>query len=264
MGVLTGISLFSGAGGLDLAAKRAGIRTVCYVEYDPYAQAVLMSRMRDGGLDEAPIWDDVRSFRATDWSGGVDCIFGGFPCQDLSIAGEGVTGRKGIVDGTRSGLWLEFSRIIREVRPRFVVVENVTGLLDGWLGIVLGDLAIHGYDAEWRVLSACQFGAPHSRERVFILAYPNGLGRDELEENKKNISTGVHSEMPGPWGNNQNYLRIPVAWSGAEPRAGVLRVDDGMAEELDRIRLCGNGVVPQQAYPIFAKIVAMTAHRGEG
>ncbi len=124
--MLTNISLFSGAGGLDLGAKLVGgFRTVAYVEYDRYAQGVLMSRMRSGDLDDAPIFEDVRTFDGRSLAGSIAVVSGGFPCQDVSHAGK----RAGLKEGTRSGLWSKFARIIREVGPRFVLVENVPGLL---------------------------------------------------------------------------------------------------------------------------------------
>ena len=180
MGILTNLSLFSGAGGLDLGAKMVGgFKTVAYVEYDRYAQGVLMSRMRDGRLDDAPIFEDVRTFDGRSLAGSIAVISGGFPCQDVSVAGK----REGIKDGNRSGLWKEFARIIREVGPRFVLVENVPGLLSDGLGIVLGELAAMGFDAEWYVLSAAAVGAPHRRERVWIVAYAKcksgQIGRDD-------------------------------------------------------------------------------------
>lgn len=175
MGLLTNLALFAGAGGLELGARKCGgFRTVGYVERDRYAQGVLMSRIRDGRLDDGPIWDDVTTFDGRPWRGSVDVVSGGFPCQDLSYAGK----RAGIIEGKRSGLWKEYARIVGEVRPRFVLVENVPGLLaDGALGVVLGDLANLGFDAEWSVLSACFMGASHPRERVFIVAYSKDLQR---------------------------------------------------------------------------------------
>ncbi len=129
-----------------------------------------MSRIRSRDLDDAPIWDDVKTFDGKPWAG-VDIISGGFPCQDVSHAGK----RAGVKDGTRSGLWSEFHRIICEARPRFVLVENVPGLLSidagRGFGRVLGDLAAAGYDAEWCVRSAAEVGAPHLRERVWVVAY---------------------------------------------------------------------------------------------
>ena len=246
---LSAISLFSGAGGLDLAAKRCGIRTVCYVEYDAYAQACLMSRIRDGGLDDAPIWDDVTTFDGKPWRGKVDCVFGGFPCQDISIAGK----KAGINGGGRSGLWREFARIICEVGPRFVLVENVAAIInDGNLGIVLGDLASMGYAAEWEVHGACEYGAPHTRERLFLVAHPHGITlRIESEPRRGaaafNRSNGLTGYV-GRWGDRS---KRPIA-------PGVPRVGHGMAFGSYRLRCTGNGVVPDQAVPAFQKIIEMS------
>lgn len=177
---LSVLSVFAGVAGLELGHHLlGGFQTVCYVENDAYAQAVLMSRMRDGSLDEAPIWNDIKTFDAAPWADLVDVVAGGFPCQDLSTAGRG----KGIQEGTRSGLWFHMARIVRAIRkrrkvgrPLYVLVENVPGLLsnDGGraFGTVLRDLADAGFDAEWNRVSAADVGAPHLRERIWIVAYP--------------------------------------------------------------------------------------------
>jgi len=128
--------------------------------------------MRDGSLDAAPICTDITKLDGKPWRGAVDLICGGFPCQDISIAGK----RAGI-NGERSGLWSEFARIICEIRPRFTIVENVAGLLRSGMGRVLGDLAGMGYDSEWAIISAAAVGAPHLRERVWIVADADGFGR---------------------------------------------------------------------------------------
>lgn len=122
-------------------------------------------------LDPAPVWDDIVTFDGRPWRGLVDCVSGGFPCQDISNAGK----RAGI-DGERSGLWSEFARIVDEVRPRFVAIENVSALRSRGLDRVLGDLAALGYDAEWMCLRASDVGATHRRERIFILAHSSGAG----------------------------------------------------------------------------------------
>ena len=142
-----------------------GWRTVCAVEIGRFQRNVLLARQRDGVLDRFPIWDDVRTFDGGQWRGKVDVISGGFPCQDISSAGRGL----GIERGEQSGLWREYARIIREVRPRFVFVENSAMLTVRGLGIVLGDLAEAGYDAAWKVLSAGDCGAPHERKRMWIV-----------------------------------------------------------------------------------------------
>lgn len=165
--ILTSLSLFSGIGGLDIGVHRAtGARVLGYVERDAYAASVLLARMEDSSMESAPVW--VGSIEDVDLSflvGRVDIVVGGFPCQDVSVAGA----RAGI-DGQRTGLWREVVRVVREVRPRYVFLENVPGLLP-WLGRVLGDLAEIGLDAEWTCVRASDVGASHRRERVFILAH---------------------------------------------------------------------------------------------
>lgn len=159
------LALFAGVGGGILGGKLLGWRIVCAVEIDPYAASVLVARQNDGSLEPFPIWDDIRTFDGHPWRGIVDVVSGGFPCQDISAAGKGAG-----IDGERSGLWREMSRIIREVRPRYVLVENSPMLTARGLGIVLGDLAEMGYDARWGVLGAVEVGAPHKRERIWIVA----------------------------------------------------------------------------------------------
>ena len=168
------ISLFAGSGALDLAIKIAlpEARCVCYVEAEITALAVLAARITEGTLDDAPVWSDVATFNGIPWSKKVEGIIGGFPCQDLSLAGK----RAGI-HGARSGLWGHFARIIREVRPQWVYIENVPGLRQNHaMRRVLGDLSKIGYDAEWISLRASEVGASHQRDRVFILAHPSRSG----------------------------------------------------------------------------------------
>ncbi len=265
MGLLTNISLFSGAGGLDLGARLVGgFRTVAYCEFNDYAQAVLRSRIGGGELDDAPIWDDVSTFDGRPFAGLVDIVSGGFPCQDLSIAGK----RGGIKVGTRSGLWYEYARIVREVRPLGIVVENVSGLLAGGaLGIVLGDMASMGFDAEWIMFPAASIGAPHVRERVFILAYARGLvgpdpcaelgfiGKEiKWTESAFGSKNWFKSEM-GPW-RDLSPARLQEVSGCSEPP--LLRMDDGLASRMDEIKgslkLCGNGVVPQHSVPAWKRI----------
>ena len=162
------LALFAGAGGGILGGKLLGWRTVCAVEWEPYAAGVLAARQNDKILEPFPIWDDVRTFDGRPWRGAVDVVSGGFPCQDISAAGKGAG-----INGERSGLWREMARIIGEVRPRFVLVENSPMLTLRGLGTVLGDLAALGFDAEWGVLGANAIGANHKRERIWILAHTN-------------------------------------------------------------------------------------------
>ena len=159
------LALFAGAGGGILGGALLGWHTVCAVELERYPREVLLQRQRDGILPVFPIWDDVCTFDGKPWRGLVDVVSGGFPCQDISAAGKGAG-----IDGARSGLWSEMHRIICEVRPRYAFMENSPMLTSRGLGRVLGDLAASGYDAAWMVLGAYDVGAPHRRDRIWILA----------------------------------------------------------------------------------------------
>jgi DNA (cytosine-5)-methyltransferase 1 len=158
------LALFAGAGGGILGGHLLGWRTVCAVEWEPYAASVLVARQNDKILPPFPIWDDVQTFDGKPWRGIVDVVSGGFPCQDISAAGKGVG-----IEGERSGMWGEMARIIHEVRPKFVFVENSPMLTSRGLGRVLGDLATMGFDARWGVLGAANIGANHQRDRIWIV-----------------------------------------------------------------------------------------------
>ena len=166
------LALFAGAGGGILGGKLLGWRTVCAVEWEQYPACVLAARQNDGILPPFPIWDDVQTFDGKPWRGIVDVVSGGFPCQDISAAGKGAG-----IDGERSGMWKEMARIISEVRPKFVFVENSPMLTSRGLGTVLGDLASMGFDAEWGVISAADTGAPHLRERIWVVGNANNDGQ---------------------------------------------------------------------------------------
>jgi|TARA_R100000479_G_C6390530_1_gene204911 DNA (cytosine-5)-methyltransferase 1 len=173
------LDLFSGIGGFSIGLEKSGMTTAAFCEIDDYAKKVLKKNWSD-----VPIYDDVTklSKEVLDNDGiSVDVICGGFPCQDLSVAGK----QKGI-EGKRSGLWGEFARLIDEIRPKYAIVENVPNLLSGdrgrWFGRVLGDLAQIGYDAEWHCISASELGARHHRDRVWIIATPQrGMAHPRCE-----------------------------------------------------------------------------------
>lgn len=174
------LCLFAGIGGGLLGTKLLGFRTVCYVENGRYCIDVLKARIADGFLDDAPIWDDVKTFNGYPWSGLVDILTAGFPCQPFSVAGKQAAGEDD------RNLWPDTIRVIREVRPRFCLLENVPGLLagsHGYFGRILGELSESGYNARWRVVSAADVGAPHLRKRVWILAYPKQSAA-RLEEHR--------------------------------------------------------------------------------
>ncbi|AZM95120.1 MULTISPECIES: DNA cytosine methyltransferase [Vreelandella] len=173
------LALFAGAGGGILGGHLLGWRTVCAVERDAYAAQVLAQRQNDRALAPFPIWSDVCSFDGKPWRGRVDVVSGGFPCQDISAAGKGAG-----IKGQRSGLWEQMARIIREVQPGYVFVENSPVLTSRGLGRVLGDLAEMGFDAPWGCISAADLGAHHERERIWIVAYSHSLREQQPERGK--------------------------------------------------------------------------------
>lgn len=167
---MNGLDLFSGIGGISLALA-PWVRTVAYCERDRYAQSVLLSRMRDGHLDRAPIWDDVTTLRGA-MLPPIDILFGGFPCTDISVAGRGLG-----LAGEHSGLYFEILRLLDETKPRFVFLENVPAIRTRGLNTVAETLAERGFDFRWTVLSAADVGAPHLRKRWWLLAaHPDRLG----------------------------------------------------------------------------------------
>ncbi len=189
------LALFAGAGGGILGGKLLGWDTIGAVEIEDYPRRVLLQRQKDAILSPFPIWDDITTFDGKPWKGCVDIVSGGFPCQDISAAGKGVG-----ISGERSGLWKEMSRVVDEVRPRFVYVENSPMLASRGLGTVLGDMAKMGYDARWCVLGADDFGAPHRRKRIWILAYSNLCGcspRGDSERKYKNSPVEVGKAAEG-------------------------------------------------------------------
>lgn len=258
------LALFAGAGGGILGGKLLGWRTVCAVEVDAFCARRLMQRQNEGLLPPFPIWDDVRTFDGHPWRGIVDVVSGGFPCQDISAAGTG-----GGLDGARSGLWVEMARIISEVRPTFCFVENSPMLTSRGLGRVLGDLAALGYDAEWGVLGAADVGAPHQRDRCWIVAYASGIDWDAWrtkpagQQRQARIADGgtdmadsygmreLQSEggQPDEWGWTGNG-----SWWATEPDVG--RVANGVAARVDRLKALGNGQVPQCAAEAWLRLSA--------
>jgi len=174
---LNELALFAGAGGGILGGHLLGWRTVCAVEWEQYPASVLCARQNDKILPPFPIWDDVQTFDGRPWQGIVDVVSGGFPCQDISVAGGGAG-----LDGERSSMWREMARIIGEVRPRYAFVENSPMLVTRGLERVLADLTSMGYDSRWGVVSAADVGAPHKRERIWILAHTelHGLVADQV------------------------------------------------------------------------------------
>jgi len=254
------LHLFSGVGGGILGGQLLGHTTVCAVEIEEYPRQVLLQRQRDGVLPEFPIWDDVCTFDGKPWRGTVDVICGGFPCQDISSAGKG-TG----IGGKRSGLWKEYARIIGEIRPKFVFAENSPLLRGRGLDVVLGDLSELGYDARWCVLGAWHVGAPHKRNRMWVLAKARSnsqsAGTRVNERGIRGLSErcGQGQERLGPDVADPNSQRLQgdvrgvsegqgsprPSWWASEPSVG--RMAHGMAHRVDRLKAIGNGQVPAVA-----------------
>lgn len=180
------LALFAGAGGGILGGHLLGWRTICAVERDAYAAQILAQRQNDGALPAFPIWSDVCSFDGRPWRGLIDVISGGFPCQDTSSAGTG-----GGIDGARSGLWRQMARIISEVRPSFVYVENSPMLVGRGLAVVIGDLAEMGYDAKWGIVGAADLGAFHQRDRIWIVANANGSRKPQSTRGEQECGLGA-------------------------------------------------------------------------
>ena len=178
--MLNGLSLFSGIGGIDVALS-GYVKTKAYCEIDTYCQSVLLSRMLDGSLDRAPIWDDIRNFDGSTFSGYIDIIFGGFPCQDISVAGKGVG-----LEGERSGLFFEIVRLAKEIKPKFIFLENVPAITSRGGLRVVREITAMGYDCRWCVISAASVGALHRRERWFLLAHSKHDGASS-SENRRGI-----------------------------------------------------------------------------
>jgi DNA (cytosine-5)-methyltransferase 1 len=194
-------------------------------------------RQNDGLLPPFPIWDDVRTFDGTPWRGIVDVVSGGFPCQDISVSGDG-----GGINGARSGLWGEMARIIRDVQPQLVFVENSPALTIRGLGTVLGDLAAMGFGAEWGCLSAAECGAPHKRDRIWIVAHANGV-RLQRGFPREQVRTEGGTVPEADGGQAKNWIDIPKPYG--------IRSTNGVAHYMEQIRAIGNGQVPAVAAAAF-------------
>lgn len=267
------LDLFSGIGGFSLGLERAGMETVAFCEVDENCQKVLEKHW-----PEIPIWDDVKSLNKNALSAigidQIDVICGGFPCQDISVAGKG----KGL-KGERSGLWFEYKRLIGDLRPRYAIIENVANLRSRGLTTVLQDLRALGYNVEWHIISACSIGAVHRRERIWIIAYPDGgelwdgtkrpAGRrNGVQAKGKAIFGDDGAQGPSPY---SDHFRLGIAFASAEEKQkwraktaarfrdlreissiepSICREAHGLSGRLDkprkqRIKQLGNAVVPQ-------------------
>ena len=277
---ITLLDTFAGIGGFSYAADKlvGGFKTTQFIEINPFCQKILNKHW-----PTIPIHDDIKTFTAG--IGQFDCITGGFPCQDLSVAGR----QEGITKESRSGLFYELMRIIRMVRPRFVVMENVAAILNNGLDIVLGELSQAGYDAEWAVISASSLGASHRRSRWWCVAYTNNYGsspsslneiNDETDSssqerqneiskssrssessdsrviqpstnvtdsNSKRLQREVFRKMEREIWIESNTRRLNPNWRQYVSKPILPRGSDGLSFRVDRTKALGNSIVPQVA-----------------
>ncbi len=277
---MNGLAICAGVGGLELGLRLADpeYQTVCYIEREVYPVADIITKMGEGHMDQAPIWDNVETFDGKPWRGKVDIVSAGFPCQPWSTAN---TKRKGVDD--ERWIWSDIERILCEVRSSLIFLENVPGLIsDRGIEYVLGSLAFGGYDAVWNVFSASGVGANHKRRRVFILAYPAGCrlnkggeygpwrgepntakGREDVENTRyrsrrdfRFIKKGDNSERG--WSTYPSTVS-GSSWWEIEPSVG--RLADGVPDRVDRIRANGNAVVPLVAAYAYCYLTNVIINR---
>jgi len=262
------LDLFSGIGGISLALKDYA-KTVAYCEINKYSQAVLMSRMESGQLDKAPIWGDVCTLRGDMFpAGSINLITAGFPCQDLSVAGRGVG-----LEGKRSGLYKEVVRLVEEIKPQFVFLENVPAIRKRGMFKVLRDFQQVGYDFRWCILSAENVGAPHKRDRWWGLAKlsdSNSITREpkpipEISEYQINAcrdgkKESVSDTRREQQGEEDKPKRTSIHLTGCsrwEAESSICRVVDGLPYRVDRVKSLGNSVVPACAKKAFEYLIGI-------
>lgn len=221
------LDLFAGIGGFSLGLERTGgFQTVAFCEIDTHAQKVLKKNW-----PEVPIFEDVSQLTRKDIDGTIDVITGGFPCQDISLAGKGAG-----LDGARSGLWWEYHRIIKEFSPKYAIIENVSALRSRGLEEVLWSLTEIGYDTEWHCIPARAVGAPHQRDRLWAIAYPQRFGPQGQGRCLKSL-------YPTPDEFREASGLVDAFQRNALPY--VCGRHDGISSPLERLKQLGNAVVPQ-------------------
>jgi DNA (cytosine-5)-methyltransferase 1 len=243
--MLNGLDLFSGIGGISLALA-PWVRPIAYCENDRYAQSVLLCRMHEGLLPIAPIWDDVRTLTANHLPA-IDLVYGGFPCQDISIAGAGAG-----LAGERSGLFFELVRLVGELRPRFVFLENVPAISFRGLDRVLLEFTALGYDSRWTTISAAELGAPHLRERWFLLCHSNSDSSGLQITGSEPHTEILHQRSP-----RSSSLDLVQRDVWKKSPSSVSRMDDGLPLKTHRIKALGNSVVPRQAREAFMRLAGL-------
>jgi len=273
--MLNGLDLFSGIGGISLALNE-WVRPVAYCEIDPYCQAVILSKMATGDLVHAPIWDDIKTLRIRPQEIDIDIIYGGFPCQDISVAGNG----KGLA-GERSGLFFEIIRLVAEIKPRFIFLENVPAITTRGGLEVVRTIAEMGYDCRWCVISAASVGALHRRERWFLLAHSTRkssnrytFGEDETHtllrnssvisdtDSKPSEQTNKETESKQAekrtWGRStRQYWPFESRDDWKKTVSEMGKCTNGISGNVDKLRALGNSVVPAQVKEAFQLLMGI-------
>src|SRR6218665_90506 len=246
--MITHASLFTGIGGFDLASRWRGYKNVFQCEKDEFCQKVLKRR-----FPECELYEDIRQFDARKYEGQISILTGGFPCQPFSWAGK----RAGTKDDRY--LWTEMLRIIREVKPKIVIGENVLGIISLALGEVLASLESESYAAETFIIPACAVNAPHRRDRIWIVAYACPMGdnarpkvtADAARVRSKSLAHKTTTEQH-TGNNNTRFVQFQDKWHFT--KSGVCGRNDGVSDRVDRVAALGNAIVPQMAYEIFGLI----------
>jgi len=242
-------SLFSGIGGFDLPAEWMGWKNIFHCEWIPSKQEILKRN-----FPNSTSYGDIQQFDGTKYNGSIDILSGGFPCQDISIANQSkkTQGDKNI-KGERSGLWKEYARLVGEINPGIIVFENSPMLLSRGFEVVLCDLSKLGYDCEWRLFYATQFGLPHLRSRVYGVAYSRKQRWKDCVKNGGILQKVLPEQSP-----RQKPVSIPIKRFNGKSSYENVRMDDGFPKELDKelIHGFGNAVIPQIPFSIFKAIEA--------
>ena len=241
------LDLFSGSGGFSLGLERAGMETVAFCEIAEFPKKVLRKHW-----PKVPIYDDVADITASRLAAdgiAADIVCGGFPCVDVSNAG----GRLGL-DGERSGLYSHGIRIADEIRPDYLLLENVAALLGRGLARILGDLAKIGYDAEWHCIPASYVGGIHIRDRIWIIAYPCGTRGEGLV--KSEDFSEARSRRMRCQADLQSIIDAPFERGNSWPQPLLRRMDDGLPGKMDRLKAIGNAVFPDIPEIIGRAIIA--------
>jgi DNA (cytosine-5)-methyltransferase 1 len=247
--MLNGLDLFSGIGGLSIALQE-WVRPIAYCEIDPHCQGILINQMGRSTLAIAPIWDDVRTLNKESGcfpSDTLDIIYGGFPCQDISIAGYG----KGL-EGERSGLFFEIVRLALEIKPPFIFLENVPAITSRGGLRVVREIAEMGYDCRWGIVSAEEVGASHRRDRWFLLArkISNTEGQ-RLQAGRFSLRKETRQSRP------RVYIKYESWDEEPEDKFELVRVVNGLSCRIHRTRALGNAVVPLQAKTAFKILMGL-------